>query len=291
MNLLKKISEQGLLFDGAMGTMLIREGLTGGKASDFWNLEKPNIIEKIHRAYIQAGSDIVTTNTFGGSRIKLKKAGLENHIEEINKNAVKIAKAATEGKKLIAGDIGPTGEMLYPMGMMSEEDAFDSFLEQATYLQESGVDAFIVETMFDLNECKAAIRAIRSLSDLPIFATLTFNYAGGNFATMMGNPAVDSLQEMLDVGANVVGANCSIGSDTMVLLAEILGRELKALRIMQPNAGLPETHGSSLVYPETPEQYSDNLMKIKNFGIEVLGGCCGTSPEYIARIRELLSQK
>ena len=155
---------------------------------------------------------------------------------------------------------------------------------------EAGVDAFIIETMFDKNESKSAIKAIRSISDLPIFATLTFNYIGGNFVTMMGNPAVDSLNELVDLGANVVGANCSIGSDKMVLLAEILSQELNSLKIIQPNAGMPETKGTELIYPETAEMYVRNIMKIKSFGVDIVGGCCGTTPDYILKIKESLTQ-
>jgi len=290
MDLLKKISADGLIFDGAMGTMLIQEGLTGGKASDFWNLDKPEVIEKIHKSYFDSGSDIVTTNTFGGTKIKLKKAGLETHFEEINKNAVSIAKSAAGNEKFVAGDIGPTGEMLYPLGTTTVNDVYDAFLEQATILNDAKVDAFIIETMFDINESKAAIKAVRSISDLPIFATLTFNYANDNFATMMGNLAVDSLKEMLDLGANVVGANCSLGSDKMVLLAEILNNQLDGLKIIQPNAGMPETKDGQLFYPENEAMFADNILKIKNFGVNIVGGCCGTTPDYIAKIKELISK-
>ena len=163
MNIIEQIKTKGLLFDGAMGSMIINAGLDTNYVSDYWNMEKPEVIQSIHKAYFNAGSDIVTTNTFGASRIKLKKAQLDQHIEEINKNAVKIAKEAGEGKKLVAGDLGPTGEMMAPFGTISLEAVSDNYAEQAELLQSAGVDLIIIETMFDLNEALAALKR-RSLS-------------------------------------------------------------------------------------------------------------------------------
>jgi len=287
MDLKKMINEKGLLFDGAMGTMLIQAGIVCGKASEYWNLEKPDVIRDIHESYIQAGSTVITTNTFGGTRLKLKKAKLDRQTEEINTQAVHIARSAS-GEKLVAGDIGPTGEMLLPMGEKSPQELRSVFREQAGFLDEAGVDLFIIETMFDIQESLAAIRAVRDITDKPLFATLTFEYKNGRFATMMGNPAIDSLKQLQDNGADAVGANCSVGSDTMVLLAKKLAEEVDGWKIIQPNAGMPKTEGSQLIYPEDEDYFSANIQKIRSFGVQIVGGCCGTTPEYIKAIRAKL---
>ncbi len=284
MELTKMINENGLLFDGAMGTMLIQAGIQGGQASEYWNLEKPEVVKNIHESYIQAGANVITTNTFGGTRLKLKKANLDQQTEEINTQAVTIARSA-RGNKLVAGDIGPTGEMLAPLGEKSPEELQDIFLEQGEYLNKAGVDIFIIETMFDIQESLTAIKAVRSLTNKPIFATLTFEHKNDTFATMMGNHAIDSLKQLQDHGADAVGANCSVGSDTMVLLAEKMSDELSGWKIIQPNAGMPKTEDARLIYPEDKEYFSDNILKIKELGIQIVGGCCGTTPEYIRAIR------
>ncbi|MBN1932580.1 MAG: homocysteine S-methyltransferase family protein [Desulfobacterales bacterium] len=286
MNIIAKAKTEGLILDGAMGTMLIREGLKGGKASEFWNLEKPKVIRNIHKSYFDAGADIVVTNTFGATLPKLQKAGLGDKIEAINKIAVQQAKAAACAEKYVAGDIGPTGEMLKPYGNLSLTQAIASYAEQAEYLDKAGVDLFIIETMFDLNEALAAIEGIQSVSKLPIFATLTFKQMKTGFATMMGNRVETSMQALIDAGAVAVGANCSIGSDTMLILADQIRQSITEPVIIQPNAGRPETKGIEVVYPETKDYFSDNIKRIKELGVEIVGGCCGTTPDYIRSIVE-----
>lgn len=286
MSVLEKIKTSGLLFDGAMGSMIINAGLDTNYVSDYWNMENPEAIRNIHKAYFDAGSDIVTTNTFGASRIKLKKAQLDQHTEEINKNAVSIAREAGSDGCFVAGDMGPTGEMLAPFGTISPEEVSGNYAEQAEILQTAGVDVFIIETMFDLNEALAALKGVRSVSDLPIISTMTFEYKMENFATMMGNSPLDCFNQLIDNGADVVGANCSLGSPTMVLLSEIMKRDFSGLTIIQPNAGMPETRDGKLHYPESIDEYADNIHKIKNNGVNVVGGCCGTTPEFISAIRK-----
>ena len=286
MNILDKIKTSGLLFDGAMGSMIINAGLDTNFVSDYWNMENPKAIKNIHKAYFDAGADIVTTNTFGASRIKLKKANLDQHITEINKNAVIIAREAAENGKFVAGDLGPTGEMMAPFGTVSLDQVSDNYAEQAELLQSAGVDIFIIETMFDLNEALAALKGVRSVSDLPIISTMTFDYKMDNFATMMGNSPLDCFNQLIDNGTNVVGSNCSLGSPTMVILSDIMKKEFNGLSIIQPNAGMPETQNGKLHYPETADQYADNILKIKNNGINIIGGCCGTTPEFITAIKK-----
>ncbi|MBU4446881.1 homocysteine S-methyltransferase family protein [bacterium] len=290
MTILDHIHTKGLLLDGAMGTMLMRKGIKRGTIPELMNLEKPDIILDIHHAYLDAGSDMITTNTFGGSRIKLKKAGLENETENINRSAATIARQAVSQDQFVAGDIGPPGDMLQPFGLISSDEARQNFSEQAYFLADAGVDVFIVETMFDVNESLAAIRGIQSVSDLPIFATLTFENTSNGFNTIMGNPVSDSMKILVDAGATAVGANCSIGSDNMVKLAVEIRNCVKTPVIIQPNAGIPEMKESQLHYPESPAYYARNIKAIKDIGVEIVGGCCGTTPEYISAIKRLLNQ-
>jgi 5-methyltetrahydrofolate--homocysteine methyltransferase len=289
MTFTEKVLTQGLFFDGALGTMLIQEGLGGGKASEFWILEKPGIVQAIHKAYFDAGAHIATTNTFGASSIKLKKSGLAARAERINTLAVQTARAAGTDGKYVAGDIGPLGDLLEPSGTISLEMAVDAFSAQAEALSRAGADAILVETMFDLNEALAAIKAIHSVCSLPILATLTFQrIPSGEFATMMGNRVEVGMKSLRDAGAFAVGANCSIGSDAMVDLAREIRDLVDIPVIIQPNAGIPEIKGLETVYPESVDFFLKNIRIIKSEGIEIVGGCCGTTPEYIRDIAETI---
>ncbi len=286
MTFIDKVKNRGMIFDGAMGTMLIREGLGGGKASEFWTLEKPEIVQAIHRAYFDAGADIVTTNTFGGTTLKLKKTGLEKHADTINTLSAQLARAAATNGKFVAGDIGPLGELLEPSGTIPVEMAVETFAAQAEALASAGVDAIIIETMFDLEEALAAIKGIQSVSSLPILATLTFQRIPNGFATMMGNRVEISMKSLRDAGAFAVGANCSIGSDAMVDLAREIRGWVDIPVIIQPNAGIPEIRGLETVYPESVDYFSRNIRIIQSEGIEIVGGCCGTDPDYIRAITQ-----
>jgi len=289
MTVLEKLKSTGLLFDGAMGSMLMFRGMPAGMASEMMNIQKPDTVLDIHKAYLSAGSDVITTNTFGGSPIKMKSAGIEHLTEEANKMAVRIARQSVSAGQFVAGDIGPMGDMLEPLGLISENEAIESFARQAKILADGGVDLFIVETMFDINESLAAIRGIQSISDLPIFATLTFAKGPLGFATIMGNPVAKSMHILAGSGASAVGANCSIGSDLMIELASEIRNSVAIPVIIQSNAGLPETIDGQLVYPETPEIFAANINQIKALGVEILGGCCGTTPEYIQAIRKSIA--
>ena len=289
MTFIEQVRTHGLIFDGALGTMLIREGLGGGKASEFWILEKPEIVQAIHMAYFVAGADIVTTNTFGASAINLRKSGLGSHAERINTLAVQIARAAGSDGKFVAGDIGPLGDLLAPSGTISVEMAVDAFSEQAEALSRAGADVILVETLFDLDEALAAIKGIQSVTSLPILATLTFQrLPSGGFATMMGNRVEVGMKTLRDAGAFAVGANCAIGSDAMVDLAREIRDLVDIPIIIQPDAGIPEIKGLETVYPESVEFFLKNIRIIKSEGIEIVGGCCGTTPENIRIIAEII---
>ena len=289
MHILDKVKENGLIIDGAMGTMLIAAGLKGGKISELWNLENPQVIEDIHKAYFDAGSDVAVTNSFGGSAFKLKKMGVDADPEKINLSAVEIARRAAGPGQYVAAGMGPLGEMLQPAGLLSQEEAQRHYKDQASILASGDIDLFILETIFDLNEALAAIKAIRSVSDLPIFSTMTFQKKPSGFFTLMGNKPGESLNRLKEAGASVVGANCSLASDTMVDLARISRDSVDGPVMIQPNAGAPKNVGDIVVYPETVDYFCDNILAMKEIGIDVVGGCCGTTPDFIRAMAEKIS--
>ncbi|PIE61393.1 MAG: methionine synthase I, cobalamin-binding domain-containing protein [Desulfobacterales bacterium] len=285
MNILEELKEKDLIFDGGMGTMLIARGLQGGNAPERWNLTRPEDILAVHSAYFDAGADVATTNTFGASALKLKKMGVTETMADIVTAAVKIAREAAGPDRFVAGDIGEAGEMMAPMGPLSKDDAHSCFKEQAEALAEAGVDLFIIETQFDLNMAVAAIQGVRAVTDLPIACTMTFKQTPKGFFTIMGNPPEESMKTLVGEGASIVGANCAMGSDTMVELAGPIRDAVDVPILIQPNAGLPETGpDNTVIYPESADFFADNLMKIKALGVEMVGGCCGTTPDYIRTI-------
>lgn len=291
MNILETINTRGLLFDGGMGSMLIARGLEGGEAPESWNVNRPDDVREIHQAYYTAGADVVSTNTFGATAMKLAKMGVESSMEEINRAGARLARKACAAGGFVAGDVGDLGELLSPMGPVKPEEALALFSDQASVLAEEGVDVFIIETMFDLNMALAAVKAVRSVSDIPVICSMTFKETPKGFFTIFGNAPKDSMNALIDAGCSVVGANCAMGSDTMVRLAGEIRDAVDVPVIVQPNAGLPQTGpDQSVIYPETCEVFTENIMKIKALGIQVVGGCCGTTPDFIRTVRERLDK-
>ncbi len=287
MDIMQLTHDKGLLFDGGFGSLLMQRGLPTNANAEAWCLEHPEVVTGIHTDYVAAGADVLTTNTFGASALKLRKAGLENRVADINRRMVEMAQAAAQPGNFIAGDIGPTGEMLAPYGLISFDEAVTNFAVQAGYLEKAGVDLFIIETMFDLNEALAAIQGVRQVTQKPVFATLTFEENPTGFATLMGNKVLDSMQALIGAGATAVGANCSLGSDKMVNLARIIRASVRVPVIIQPNAGLPVLKDGVLQYPEDIASFTRNIQDIKEAGVEIVGGCCGTTPDYIRAIRKI----
>lgn len=288
MDVISRARSEGLVFDGAFGSLLMQRGLPSGANPESWCLKNPGVVTQIHADYLAAGSDVITANTFGASPIKLRKAGLSHRAAEVNYQMVAMARAALQPGKLLAADIGPTGEMLQPFGMLTFDEAVANYAEQATYLASAGIDLFIIETMYDLNEAMAAIKGIQQVSNLPIFATLTFEKKPSGYVTVMGNRAGTAMLTLSSAGASAVGANCSLGSEQMIALAAEIRQTVDCPVIIQPNAGLPTLHEGRLVYPETPDKFAENIRQIKALGVEIVGGCCGTTPEYIRKIKALL---
>ena len=289
MDILEKVQKDGLIFDGAMGSMLISRGLAGGEATELWNLKHPDIVMEIHWAYYDAGADVASANTYGASAIKLKKMGVTQSVADVNRAGVQLAREVCGRGQYVAGELGVLGDMLQPMGPVSFNEAVDCFAQQAGFLEDEGVDVFLVETIFDINIANAAIKAVRSVSEKPIFCSLTFQKMKKGFFTIFGNNPKDSMKTLVDAGASAVGANCSIGSQTMIELACEIKMSVDVPVIIQPNAGLPKTaKGKAVFYPEDEIFFADSIKKIRGLGVEIVGGCCGTTPEYIKKIKEII---
>ena len=290
MDVFEKIKKQGLIFDGGMGSMLIDQGLQGGQAPELWNLIHPDRIQKVHQAYFDAGADIASANTFGASASKLAQMGVTQSMEDINRAGVRLARQASSEGQYVAADFGALGEMLAPMGALSESDAKAEFTRQAAVLEDEGVDLFIIETIFDLKLAICALEAIRSVSENPIICSMTFQQTPKGFFTIVGNSPEQSMVRLVEAGAWAVGANCSLNSGAMVDLAARIRKSVDVPIIIQPNAGMPErTPDGDVIYPESETVFANNIKKIKELGVEMIGGCCGTTPAYIQRIKEILT--
>ena len=284
-------SEPYLLLDGAMGTMLFSQGLASGAAPELWNVEHPDRVRNVHRAYIEAGSHVILTNSFGGTSYRLKLHNLQDRVYELNKAAAENARAeadAVKRKVIVAGSLGPSGELLVPMGSMSFEDCKAAFAEQARGLTDGGADVLWVETMSDLNEVRAAVLGARSVSDLPIAATMSFDTQG---RTMMGVTPVQALQELKDLNLVAIGANCGNG------LAEIIGvieamqavDDGQTLLIAKSNAGVPQWVNNELSYDGTPEIMASYANLVNRLGAKLIGGCCGSDPSHIRAMAQSLN--
>jgi 5-methyltetrahydrofolate--homocysteine methyltransferase len=274
---------QVLVADGATGTNLQQRGLGHGTPSERWVLENPDQIVRLHRDFVTAGTDIILTSTFGATTIRLEQAGLAARSAEINRKAVALARQAAEGTQtLVGGSIGPTGQLLKPLGPLEEADAFTAFATQAMELSEAGVDLLVIETQFDLGEAKTAIRAIRSVTQVAL--VVSFSYDRGT-RTMMGvRPAV-MVAELADLGVNVLGINCGRSlEDNRKALVEL--RSATALPIwFKPNAGLPVLdEEANPTYTVSPEQMGAEAPAWVVAGAQIVGGCCGTSPAHLRAI-------
>ncbi|MFW9875635.1 MAG: homocysteine S-methyltransferase family protein [Candidatus Thorarchaeota archaeon] len=277
-----------ILFDGAMGTELIKRGLKLGKVSDLLNVEQPETISEIHKSYYDAGSDMCQTNTFGSTPMNLKRHNIENQIEKITENALKNIKKVCPSGCLIVGDIGPTGEFRPPVGNANSDQWYSSFSTQAKLL-EKGVDLWHIETISDLEEMLTAIRAVRDISNKPLIASITYKKTKRGFFTIMG----DSLEKCIDTlnneNVDVIGANCTLGSHEMVdLLKDAINFTKKPFSV-KPNAGQPMVKGDKTYYKQPIEEFATDVKEMIGLGAKIVGGCCGTSPKTISAIREIIN--
>ncbi len=284
-------SGKPILLDGAMGTMLMDAGLEAGDSPEEWNVLHPDAVRGIHREYIQAGSRIILTNTFGGTSVRMETHGLQDRVIELNKKAAENARAEADSAPhpvLVAGSMGPTGQLLEPLGTLRVSEAEKSFADQAAGLAEGGVDLFWVETMSDLSEVKAAVAGIRSVSDLPIAATMSFDSHG---RTMMGVSPEHAVKELGELNIQLLGANCGRGSEELI---EAI-KEMKAANpdlpiIAKANAGIPQMVGTEVVYNGSPEVMAAYAADVWKEGATLIGGCCGSSPDHVRAMAEALAE-
>jgi methionine synthase I (cobalamin-dependent) len=295
-NLKDRIRQGLFLLDGAMGTELIARGLEVGTCNEYLNVTSPNIVSDIHQAYLQAGSDAILTNTFGANKYALARHGFGDEVVKLNKAGVKIARQAAGKERYVLGDIGPSGDFLEPLGSLKADQLKAAFAQQAEAFLDDGVDGFIIETMTALDEMTIAIKAVKSVGgDLPVFASMAFDKAGGGFRTMMGVDVKSAVSKMVLLDVDAVGFNCGTTSlDEYVELAEKFVSEIMTLKknrvaiLAEPNAGKPELVEGRAVYKVSPEDFAEAAEKIYSTGVNIIGGCCGTGPEHIAAVSKKL---
>lgn len=277
-----------LICDGSTGIALQYKGCDPGESVEKWGLEHRDILMSLHAGYIDAGADIILTNTLGGNKIKLKKYGLENEVESLNRNLAELAReVAYRYKKTVyvAGNLGPTGELMEPYGALSESAVIEAFCQQVEALIDGGVDFIYIETMIDVNEAVCAVKAVKVTCDLPIIASMSFDPAKNGFRTVMGNTPEQAVAMLHSAGADVVGANC--GSVLASMMPDLIKQMKSAgarLVAVEPNAGIPQLINGKTVFPETPEEMAVHVPAMLDAGANVIGGCCGAMAEHIRLI-------
>jgi 5-methyltetrahydrofolate--homocysteine methyltransferase len=278
--------------DGAWGTQLMARGLEPGNCFEAVNLESSAVLAEIAARYVEAGAELITTNTFGASPLNLAGHGLDERTEEINRAAVEAVKAAVAGRAHISGSVGPTGRILAPYGDADPDKVRRGFARQIGALAEAGADVVCIETMMDLAEARLAVTAAREISSgIPVIATMTFNPTPRGFFTTMGNTVEQACSVLADAGADLVGSNCGNGMEAMVSLAASFAEHASVPLVIQANAGLPEDRGGVLHYPESPEFMAGRIPALLDLGVAVIGGCCGTGPDHIRAFRTAIDRR
>jgi len=293
-NILDLLKQKILVIDGAMGTMLQENGLKSGECPELWNISHPEIVRKIHTSYLEAGADIILTNTFGANGVKLMKMKQQHQLKEINKQAVKLARETVDSYKknypgpvFVAGSVGPTGEILEPLGPVKHSEAYQGYQDQIKEMVSAGVDMIILETFYDLAEIKTALRAVKENSDLPVFASMSFDES---LKTIYGISPEKAVEELFEEEADGVGANCGSGPE---LLYQVLTRMriiTDAPLLVEPNAGIPYLENNKVVYPASPQEMAKYAEKFVQLKVNIIGGCCGTTPEHIKAIAQKIKQ-
>lgn len=284
-DLCSELQKRIFILDGAMGTMLQQEGLGRGECPEMFNLTHPHILEDIHSAYIEAGCDIIQTNTFGANHFKLSEYGLGDKVEEINSRAVKIARKAAGTRALVALSAGPSGKLFKPFGDVEFDELFEAFSVQFRAAEKAGADLISIETMTDIAELRVAVIAALSTTRLPVLAHLTFEPDG---RTLMGTDPVNAVLMLEALGVTAVGANCSGGTTQLLPVIEQMARTTSLFISVEPNAGMPTLVGEETVFPETPAEMARHALALRDAGANIIGGCCGTTPQHIKAISETL---
>lgn len=274
-----------VLYDGAMGTMLFARGLVDGESPEPWNWERPEVVTAIYKGYFQAGSDVVQTNTFGGTPIKLSERDLQERTHEANLLAAKAARSVCPPGRFVAGDVGPIGKFLQPMGEYTKEEFQQNFEAQVLGLADGGVDLISIETMYSLDEAVCAVRAAKKVSSLPVSVCMTFDRNPRGFFTLMGETVPRCMEVLKAEGADIVGSNCSHGTPVFTDLARLIRDATDLPVIVQPNRGRPTLEGGAVIYKQSAQEFIDDMKTIVGLGVDVIGGCCGTDPAFIAGLR------
>ena len=275
-----------ILGDGGWGTMLMARGLQPGDCPEMLNLEHPELLAEIAELYLEAGADFITTNTFGGSPLKLEHSGLADRCAELNRRGVEIVRQVVGGRALVAASVGPCGRLLKPYGDIDPETVGAGFERQIAALAEAGADLIVIETMTDAAEAEQALAAAKTEAPgLPVVATMTFDATPRGFFTIMGVTVEEAARRLADAGADVVGSNCGHGIGPMIEIARAFRTCTDLPVAIQANAGLPENRDDQLVWPEDPETWADGAVTLRDLGVGLIGGCCGTTPEHIRALR------
>jgi 5-methyltetrahydrofolate--homocysteine methyltransferase len=279
-----------LVSDGAWGTFLHQKGLKADECPESWNLQRPDDVLEIASSYVEAGADIVLTNSFGASPLKLEGYGLEAQTIELNRSAAELSKKAAGDRALVMGSMGPTGKMVM-MGEVSPQEVFNGFMEQAKGLADGGVDGIVIETMTDPEEAKLAIEAVKKASSLDVGCTFTFSRnQDGVYRTMMGTDVEAYLEMALSAGADIIGANCGNGTAGMIEIVKVIRALDPDIPVLvHANAGLPIYQDGKTVFPESANEMSSQMEELVKAGANIVGGCCGTTPEHIRQIVQILS--
>ncbi len=285
------LSERKILIaDGAWGTEFAKLGLGIGEAPEKWNIEAPEKVEQVAAGYVGVGADVILTNTFGGSSFKLKKAGIAAEVGEINRLGAEISRKAAGDSVLVFGSMGPTGEFMAPLGLVSEDEMVAAYAEQVKGLAAGGADGILVETQTDLGEAKAALKAAKENCDLPVVVSMTFDKGARGYATMMGVTPAQAAVELQAAGADIVGSNCGGGIDQMIEVISLIAPATDLPIWAKSNAGLPELIDGQTVFRQTPEEMAGHVGDLVAAGARIIGGCCGTTPEHIKALVEAAAQ-
>jgi len=292
-NILERLRQgEVIVGDGALGTMLMQRGLKHGDPPESFNLEKPQVLEEIARLYLDAGAEIITTNTFGASPLRLRQFSLEKEMEAINRAAVASVRRAVGDKAYVSASVGPSARMIKPLGDTQPEEVYASFRNQIAALLAAGIDMICIETMTDVNEAILAIKAARSLDPkIPVMATMTFGKGRQGHVTLMGTSVRDAASALENAGADIVGSNCGNGMEEMVDVAKEFRQHARLPVAIQGNAGLPVAADAGLVYPETPDFVAAKAAEMLDLGVQIIGGCCGTRPDHIRAIRKIVDAR
>ena len=283
-------SGEVLVSDGATGTFLQQNGLEPGGDPEEFNMSHPEVVRRMAKEYFDAGSDIVLTNSFGGTVFRQSHYGYGNKVREFNTLAAQHARSQAPNDRFVFGSVGPTGEFLEPLGTVKESEMYQAFKTQVTALEEGGADGVVIETMTAMEEAELAIRATKENTSLVIAATMTFDKGPKGYFTMMGITPEKAAQGLSEAGADIVGTNCGNGIDNMLEITQRMRQSTNKPLLVHSNAGIPGMEKGEIIYPESPEFMAERFMKLKDVGANIIGGCCGTSPDHIKALCKALNK-